>query len=122
MTYQYNRSVVLSQIPSVIRWLQSKADEAGSSTVQVSGLDCAVAADLIEGLRAEVEHLHAEIAAMRPMVAVLAEACDGETESIRFRVPNDTSFAEGFDPLYAWHLIERAREFIAQYPQKGKEE
>lgn len=58
--YEYGQSVVLSQIPNVIRWLQRKADEAGPNSVQVSGLDCKVASDLVAGLLAEVQRLQAE--------------------------------------------------------------
>ena len=53
--YQYDRSVILSQTPNIIRWLQSKADEAGSGTVQVSGLDCKVASDTVAGLLAMID-------------------------------------------------------------------
>jgi len=50
MVYPYDPGVVLSQIPNVIRWLQTKADEAGSGTTEVSGIDCKVAHDMVARL------------------------------------------------------------------------
>ena len=48
--FHYDRHVILSEMPNIVKWLHKKADEAGSGTASVSGLDCKVAADTIAGL------------------------------------------------------------------------
>lgn len=64
MAYQYDSEVVVNQIPRVIAWLQKKADNAGDSTVEVSGLDCKVASDLITGLERENHRLRSIVRAV----------------------------------------------------------
>ena len=134
MAYQYRREVVLSQMPDVIRWLQSKADEAGSETTQVSGLDCKVAADMVAGLLAEIDRLRyeaiaaadeiaflrsanddltAENEAMRPLVEAVAIGSVIATGSANTRITGPVLF-NTFADMPALH--ERARAFVAAHP------
>ena len=134
MAYQYRREVVLSQMPDVIRWLQSKADEAGSETTQVSGLDCKVAADMVAGLLAEIDRLRyeaiaaadeiaflrsanddltAENEAMRPLVEAVAIGSIIATGSANTRITGPVLFNTFADMST---LLEQARAFVAAHP------
>ena len=139
MAYQYQREVVLSQTHNVIRWLQSKADKAGSETTQVSGLDCKVAADMVAGLLAEVDRLRAcsraleaeneqkqaQIDAMRPVVEAVAEA---EAEPMQlYASEEDTVYVAELAAAEGWEdeaisvrlprdTYEQAQAFVAAHP------
>jgi hypothetical protein len=68
----------------------------------------------VPALLAEVERLQAENAALREIVEVVANAKGGGTSGLYFAVPDDGSFANGFDEDYALHVYDKARALLGK--------